>query len=129
MRNFVLLFAVGAIFSVPGCNKEEIVLADCQRLQHGITASDKEEVKAVITKFINNLHSQSYSQQNINDLVNSINRQCDASATVLCFDCIYTLPSQSEIRITCSTPGGPVDRTVDLSYTKDNEMVFRNLHY
>jgi hypothetical protein len=37
-------------------------------LQHSIATSDKEEVKAVITKLINN-RSQKYSQQNINNLL------------------------------------------------------------
>ncbi|MFI5129931.1 MAG: hypothetical protein ACHQFX_08080 [Chitinophagales bacterium] len=129
MRNRIILFVFAGVLSFHSCNKEEIARADCQRLQHGIITSGKEEVKAVITKFVNNLVSKKYSQQNINNLVNTINQQCDASAVVLCFDCIYTIPSQSEIRITCSVAGGPVDRTVDISYTKDNEMVFRNLHY
>ena len=129
MQNRVLLFVFAGVFSFLSCNKEEIAHVDCERLQHGISTSDKEEVKAVITKFINNLSSKKYSQQNINNLVNSINQQCEASASVLCYDCIYTIPSQTEIRVTCSTPGGPVDRTIDLSYTTNNEMVFRNLHY
>ena len=124
---FLIVFA--GITLVLACNKAEIISEDCERLQHGITTSDKDEVKAIITKFINSLSSQEYSQQNLNSLVARINQQCDVSASTICFDCIDTNPSQSEIRITCQGSGAPVERTVDLSYTTAHDMVFRNLHY
>ena len=129
MRNGRLLVVFAGITLALACNKADIISEDCERLQHGITTSDKDEVKAIITRFINNLSSQEYSQQNLNNLVARINQRCDASASTICFDCIDTNPSQSEIRITCESSGGPVERTVDLSYTQAHDMVFRNLHY
>ena len=129
MRKTIVLIATIPLLMLAACNKENIGQADCQRLQNGITSSDKEEVKAVITKLISGLPSQTYSQQNLSNLVNAITQQCKASVIILCFDCIDTFPSQSEIRITCSVPGRTVERTIDISHTTNNEMVFRSLHY
>jgi hypothetical protein len=129
MLKSIVFIAMAWLLMLAGCKKENIDQADCQQLQNGITTSDKEQVKAVISKLITGLPSQAYSQQNLSNLVNAISQQCKAAATVLCFDCIDTSPSQSEIRISCAAPGGTVERTVDISYTTNNEMVFYNLHY
>ncbi|MEI9910965.1 MAG: hypothetical protein WDO71_15605 [Bacteroidota bacterium] len=119
---------MAGLLILAACKKEKIDQADCQRLQNGITTANKEEVKSVITKFISSLPSQTYSEQNLNKLVSIIRQQCGTGATVLCFDCIKTLPSQSEIRISYFGTAGPVEMTVDISYTISNKMVFLNMH-
>ncbi|MEI9810896.1 MAG: hypothetical protein WDO16_25140 [Bacteroidota bacterium] len=120
-----------ALFSVlvlVNCRKEKIVQADCRRLQNATSTADKDEAESVINKFINSLASQTYSPQNLNNLVSAIGQQCGASATLLCFDCIQTLPSQSEIRISYPGISGPVEKTIDITYTASNKMIFHNLH-
>jgi hypothetical protein len=129
MRNKNILFiAMAGLLMLAACKKEKIGQADCQRLQNGITTANKEEVKSVINKFISSLPSQTYSEQNVNKLVSAIGQQCGTGATVICFDCIETLPSQSEIRISYFGTGGPVEMTIDISYTVSNKMVFHNMH-
>ena len=129
MRNSILFIVIAGMCLLVACKKESIAPADCQRLQNGIIASDKEEVKAVINKTIAGLSSRSYTGQNLTNLTDAISRQCGVFASVTCFDCIKTLPSQSEIRISCPAPGGTVEKTVDITYTATNEMIFNNLHY
>ena len=46
----------------------------------------------------------------------------------ICFDCIKTLPSQSEIRVSYFGINGPVEKTIDIVYTTNNKMVFHNMH-
>jgi len=76
----------------------------------------------------NSMGSQNYSEENINNLVNLIEENCDGSATLLCFDCVQTLPSQTEIQIKYLGTTGPVIKIIDVTYKSNNEMKFGNLH-
>jgi hypothetical protein len=123
-----LFIVIAMFFLLPACKKEKIVTADCQQLQNGITTDNKEEVKKVINAFIASLPSQTYTEQNLNALVNVINGKCGETAALLCFDCIQTLPSQTEIRISYAGITGPVAKTIDIIYTATNTMTFSNIH-
>jgi hypothetical protein len=127
MRQFILVVAVG-LFLLPACRKQQLRKPDCQQLLNGITTDNKEEVKGIINGFIAGLPSQTYTEQNLNALVAAINGQCGESATMLCFDCIQTLPSQTEIRIAYAGISGPVAKTIDIIYTTNNKMTFSNMH-
>ena len=56
------------------------------------------------------------------------NSICTMNASALCFDCIQTLPSQSEIRISFDNGASTVEKTIDISYNSNNKMIFYNLH-
>ena len=127
MRLF-LLIAIASFPLLPACKKQQLRKPDCQLLQSGITTDNKEEVKAVINNFIASLRSQNYTEENLNALVDAINGQCGESATMLCFDCIQTLPSQTEIRIAYAGINGPIAKTIDIIYTANNKMTFSNIH-
>jgi hypothetical protein len=127
MRYFLLVALVGS-FLLTACKKQQLRKPDCHQLQNGIATDNKEEVKGIINRFIAGLPSQNYTEQNLNALVNAINSQCGESATLLCFDCIQTLPSQTEIRIAYAGVSGPVARTIDIIYTANNKMTFSNMH-
>ena len=96
---FLSLLAIVLLFAILSCKKDEIVPADCIELESGLTNSNIGQVKTVITKFINSLPSQVYTEENLNRLVSAIGEQCSVSVTMLCYDCIKTLPSQTEIHI------------------------------
>jgi hypothetical protein len=81
-RHF-LFIAVAGLFLLAACKKEKIVKADCHHLQNGITTDNKEEVKKIIDKFIANLPSQTYTEQNLNALVSAIGEQCGTTAALL----------------------------------------------
>ena len=102
--------------------------SDCMELQSGVMNSNVEKVNTVITKFIRNLPSQEYTEENINKLVTVIEEQCGASVSLLCYDCIKTLPSQTEIRIGYAGTISAVNKTIDITYTENNKMKFSNLH-
>jgi hypothetical protein len=128
MRHFILVVLIG-LFLLPSCRKQQFRGAhDCGQLQNGITTDNKEAVKEIINGFIAGLSSQTYTEQNLNALVSAINGQCGNTATLLCFDCIQTLPSQTEIRIAYAGVSGPVARTIDIIYTTSNKMTFSNMH-
>ena len=127
-RKYLSLLALALLLSVLSCNKDELAQPDCQDLQNGIMDSDREQVKIIITDFINNLPSQDYTEENLDRLVSLIEGQCGASVTMECFDCIKTLPSQTEIYIRYPGTNNPVARSVDITYSANSKMKFSNLH-
>ena len=122
------LLAIALLFAVLSCRREQIVASDCMELQSGVTNSNVVQVTTVITKFIRSLPSQDYTEENINKLVTVIEEQCDASVSLLCYDCIKTLPSQTEIRIGYAGTTSTVNKTIDITYTPNNKMKFNDLH-
>jgi hypothetical protein len=123
-----LILGIALLFAVLSCRREHIVASDCMELQSGITNSNEEQVKSVITKFIRSLPSQDYTEENINKLVTAIEEQCDASVSLLCYDCIKTLPSQTEIRVGYAGTTSPINKTIDITYGANNKMKFSDLH-
>lgn len=91
-------------------------------------ANNKDAVKTVINKFITRLSSETYTEENINKLTSMIDQECDLTCILLCFDCIKTLPSQTEIRISFSQSGSTVSKTLDLTYNSSDRIVFGNMH-
>ena len=123
-----LILGIALLFAVLSCRREQIVASDCTELKSGVTNSNLDQVKAVITKFIRSLPSQDYTEENIKKLVTVMEEQCDASVSLLCFDCIKTLPSQTEIRIGYAGTTSPVNKTIDISYTANKKMKFSDMH-
>jgi len=128
MSRKYLLFAFALLSTALSCSKEGNDGDYCQELRDGVTNSNVEQVKHAITQFINSLPSQDYTEENINNLVHAIEDDCDGSAALLCFDCVKTLPSQTEIQIGYPGTTGLVNKTIDITYTTNNEMKFSNLH-
>ena len=114
------------IVLVSGCKKQSSPA--CEKLKESIATNNTEEVKSRITQFIYSLPSTDYTAQNLNHLAASLS-QCNISADVLCFDCIQTLPSESEIRISFNSSGTMVTKTIDISYSPGNKMKVVNMHY
>jgi hypothetical protein len=117
------------VFIAGSCKKDKLPFpppVQCDEFQQGLINNDINKVKEHITSFINDLPSRQYTAENMEKLVNSINNQCTVSARVLCYDCIKTLPSMTEIILT--VPSSSVDKAIDISYTAGNEMRFVNVH-
>ena len=90
-------------------------------------ANQVDKVGTIIRTSISALPSKTYNQQNIQSLTERISK-CDIGSSILCFDCIKTLPSQTEISLLFSYNGMQYQKVIDLSYTPDNRIVFRNMH-
>jgi hypothetical protein len=118
---FLLLFA----FFASACKKSSDT-PRCEEFREKMMNNDKEAVKTIITRYIDGLSSQKYTAQNLDNLLKTINSQCGIGGEVLCFDCIETLPSQSEIVLRFSSP--TIEKVIDISYTNTNTMKFVNLH-
>lgn len=118
---FVSLFACG--------KDKDLRSGACQRLQNAMINDDKQQVIDAIRDYIAGMPSKQYTRENIENLLQAIegSQSCSLQAQLLCFDCIHTLPPQTEIRI--STGGiSPTQKTIDLSYDGLNTIVVVNMH-
>jgi hypothetical protein len=57
-----------------------------------------------------------------------LSSKCEINAQLICFDCIKTQPTETEIRITIQSGNNVVDKTIDLSYDASNQIVFESMH-
>lgn len=104
------------LFPFIACKKDGLGEASCQELKNGIMTTQKEEVRMAITHFISNLPSANYTGENLAKLAAAIKNRCTIDVAVLCFDCIETNPTQSEIRISFVNGTNKVEKTIDISY-------------
>lgn len=122
------LAAIGLVaILVSGCKKEQLSSQDCEKFQAALVALEVEDVKQYISKQIGRLDSDENTAENLNRLAQAVSR-CDLSATVLCFNCIQTLPAQSEIRLAFLQNGDSTFRTLDMSSTPKNKMQCISVH-
>ena len=109
------------------CKKENLS-TECESLHAAMQSSDIETAKAAITKYINGLASQQYSQQNLENLTAALSGSCVSAAEIVCFSCIDTLPEQSEIKVSIIYQGARLNKIFDITYTPDNKMKVVNMH-
>ena len=122
----ILLILICSL-SVFSCDKD-VISASCESLKDGILNDDIDKVRSTINNFIDGLGSKVYTEANLTALVQKISSQCNVSCEIVCFDCIQTLPSQSEITIVINSGGATVAKKIDISYSASNTMTFRNMH-
>ena len=110
-----------------GCKKDK---GDnhCEDLKNALVADAKDDIKLLVNTYISQLPSQAYTAQNINALTSSLSKECSISTLVFCFDCVFTLPSMSEIQITVTSTQPTISKVVDISYTPANNMTCVHVH-
>jgi hypothetical protein len=125
MKKYITILSIVIIFCE--CKKEPVNI-NCDKLSKAIIANNANTVKDVVNFYINQMASKTYSPQNLNTLAQNISSQCSVTIGTVCFDCIDTLPSMSEIRVSTNSNGSIIIRVVDISYTPSNEMIAVAVH-
>ena len=87
----VLILGLGFI----SCKKD--IAGKCDDLVEAMMNNNQEKSATIMNSWINELPSDEYTEDNINRLISLINDNCTINATLFCFDCVMTLPSQTEI--------------------------------
>jgi len=118
---YALLFSL--VITLSCCEREDVSSIDCDLLRKGLEARNVVWVREAL----NNVPI-TYSEQNLQKLAEMISKNCDISATFLCFECIKTNPPQSEIRFSFSQAGVTVERVVDFSITHERRVRVDNVH-
>jgi hypothetical protein len=106
-----------------GCKKENVSSLDCAGFRQGLLMNDKEKVSRSVSGLLG-----SYSREKVSQLAAAISNQCTVTATVLCFECIKTLPPQSEIKVSFTQNGSLVNKVLDISYTTQNKLRVAGVH-
>jgi hypothetical protein len=122
ITGFVITFL---LFALTSCKKT--ANSNCSELKEAAYTDNVEKVKLIITNSILSLPSSAYNQQNLKQLAQTM-AECDLESSVPCFDCIKTLPSQSEIVLKFFFNGVQQQKVIDLSYSTSNRIVFKNMH-
>lgn len=124
MKHFSsVILILTVILLISGCKKESDDGFDCSRFKQGVIANDKDKVATSLGGLLT-----SYSRANVNQLAEAVSSQCGINATVLCFDCVYTLPAQSELKISFTEGGTTIDKVLDISYSSGNKMRIVGMH-
>lgn len=105
------------------CEKENLNIGDCDHLKQALILNDKEQVKSEIDYLLG-----LYTEDNINSLAETISTNCGIETNVFCFDCVYTLPSMSEIGFSFTDSDSSYHKVLDISYDSGNRMVISNIH-
>ncbi len=121
---FVLLFSC---FFLCACKKDSVG-NDCQNLKKALISNNTAEAKLIIGYYIDRLPNKEYTAQNLNALAKSFSNDCNFKTEVLCFDCIDTLPGQSEIQIKFTNNLLVTTKVIDISYSPDNKMKCAGFH-
>jgi len=108
--------------------KKENPFPTCESLTVAMKTNNVEAAKAAITQYVNSLPSQEYTRENLEKLNTALSGQCVTTAELLCFNCIYTLPAQSEIKVSIIYQGARLNKIFDITYTADNKIKVVNMH-
>lgn len=114
MQRIIIL--TGFLFFVSifiSCKKETLNTFDCSNLRQGIKSDSVELVKKEINKICKGLTEPTVKLK-LQKLAETISSKCGINAIVLCSECIYTLPAQSEIKISFSLGGIEYSKAIDI---------------
>jgi hypothetical protein len=125
MKRFFILSCLVLLTTFISCKKAPINFNDCFKLRHGIQTGSSEVVKNEINKISASL-SGTTVKENVQKLAEMISMQCQVNATVVCIECIKTLPTQSEIRLTFSSGGNQYSKVIDI--VSMNPIAFGGMH-
>jgi hypothetical protein len=118
---------ISLLFLTFACKKTSLK-DSCENLKQGILSDDIAMAKSAVNDIIMTLPNQDYTQPNLQSLINKLNTHCNLTTELLRYDCIYTLPSQSEIRISLNSSASSQQKVMDISYTATNRMTCVSMH-
>lgn len=124
---YLSLIPVLLIIVAASCRKDEMQAANCDNLQRAIFAGKPDEVETEINRICSSLINAPDSHEGLKALTDKISSQCKVNANTLCYDCINTLPAQSEIRISVIDVDLQKDKIIDIIRSGD-KFVFAGMH-
>ena len=110
------------------CKKDKADINKCENLKISLRGNNEDNLKLIVGQYIAAMASQEYNEPNLNNLASSISNNCSISAYLVCFDCIFTLPAESELELTFSENGTTFHKIVDLKPTSDNKIKVQSMH-
>src|SRR5438128_12370196 len=101
MINRLYLPAILFLLAVSACRKDDMQTVSTDKLQKAILAGNPDEVETQINNVCTSsqMHVTNNSEESLNQLAESISNAFKVDAAVVCYNCIKTLPEESEIKI------------------------------
>jgi len=127
MNNRLYLPAILLLLTFSACTKDDMQPANGDKLQRAILAGNPDDVETEINKVCASISQSADSENALNDLSNAIISQCKVNAAILCYNCISTLPAQSEIKISINYQGFQKNKVIDITKS-GNRFLFAGMH-
>lgn len=123
MKRYILIWLS---FLTISCSKDAgSTSIDCASLRQGLLDDDVAAVDASLGDLLN----VKYTQENINQLGTSISQSCDMTIEYACFNCVQTLPPQSEIGLKfLDNHGDSIVKNLDLVAAPDSTIKLLAAH-
>lgn len=106
-----------------GCSKKESTTPDAARLLEALHAKDVQAVKSELQPLLS-----AYTETNLNQFERRLSSLYAVTTAPVCFDCIQTLPAQTEVRVSYTYASTQEVRFIDLSPDDSNHMRIVNVH-
>jgi len=115
---YVALILVAFLFT--DCSKDpKRPKPDCDGMEQGLLNNNV----SLIEDALGNYLAMDYSKENLNALADTLTRSCDVKASLFCYNCIYTLPPQSEIYFALvDNAGDSTARVLDVTSDVNNKI-------
>jgi hypothetical protein len=85
---------------------------NCDLLKQGLLENNV----LMVDSSLGNLLNTDYSEENMSMLADTISKNCDIKALLICFECIETLPAQSAMTLTFLSNGDSTTKELDFTY-------------
>lgn len=119
---YYFLFLI--VFLFINCNKDVSGTGvNCESLQEGLLNDDVSLVKSSL----GNAFDMKYTFENLDKLADTISKSCDITVEYSCFNCVQTLPPQSEMGLAFLDNNGDSAIRV-LNLVADTDSTFKLLN-
>ncbi|KPK82466.1 MAG: hypothetical protein AMS27_14525 [Bacteroides sp. SM23_62_1] len=133
MKTCIYLLSFLLIITIPNCEKESSeTIIKCSELLSAFQSNDTLKIKSEIDTYLSELIPEPSLTdieghiENTVQLVKEINKCSGIKAELVCYACIYTYPSQSEIRVCFKNNGTETIRIMDI--LNSEKMKFIRIH-
>lgn len=124
---YIQIVIAACSLAATGCSKDEQSIpagsCNCEVLKQSIRDADANQARTEFFSLTADLlpeitpRDEWGQEDNIQRLAHRISSQCGIEATVPCYNCIETLPPQSEMILSFTEQGIPYRIAADISYT------------
>ena len=113
------------VFLLSDCSKDPShIEISCTSLKQGLLKNDT----TVVKDFFGALLSMKYTSQNFNKLTDTLSQSCNITVENSCFNCVETLPPQSEIDVALlDNNGDSTIRILNLEAAADSTIRLLNI--
>lgn len=123
----VIFFALVSLLSL-SCRKdrEGVNNFSCDGVARSLVMEDVEALRDILEPMMASLEvadGDSDAQSKLLSVVEFLDECNNLEASLLCFECVYATPPQSEISVKVSSGSNPVTKIIDIS--RDNNGKFR----